>query len=259
MIKKLERRIHTLPSGQKFEVRANADGTRTVSGYAAVFNSLSKDLGNFRERIQPGAFKQTLTDNPDVFLLYAHSMDNVPLGRTKASTLSLREDSNGLAFKATLPNTQLARDLAVSMERGDVDAMSFGFCVPPNGDDWQQTDDGLIRTLRSVMLSEISIVPMPAYNDTTVNIRSCPPEFRSALGTDVIDFDTTDDEADDDPDSDDDIDPVTGKKRKKKSDDDDEEEDQQDDDPGLDIGDDSFDSLRCARLAQELRRAVIGY
>lgn len=174
----LETRFHR----SEFEVRKTADST-SIKGYAARFDSLSSDLGGFRERINKGAFSNTLRDNPDVFLLFGHEMNSV-LARTTAGTLSLREDNSGLAFDATLPNTTLGNDVAENLRNGNLTEMSFGFNV--DDDEWDQTDDGVIRSLNAVNLGEISIVPRGAYgNNATVSLRSAPGNIRALLTGDI--------------------------------------------------------------------------
>ena len=173
-----EVRVHVAP--QRFEIRQNADGSKSISGYAATFGDLSEDLGNFREVIKAGAFKQSLRDNPDVLCLYGHD-DNLILGRVASGTLTIGEDSKGLKFTCKLPDTTTARDLIVLMQRSDVSQMSFGFAVPQGGDDWKQNGDQLIRTLNRVILYEISVVGQPAYTSTSVNLRSCPVQLRCKI------------------------------------------------------------------------------
>lgn len=164
--------------GRELRVATNAAGQRTASGYAAVYNSLSDDLGGFREKVAPGAFSRSLREQPDVYCLYAHSAQ--VLGRTKAGTLTLSQDARGLRFEAVLPDTSAARDVAASIERGDVDGCSFGFFT--RADAWEETTDGaLLRTLEDVDLLEISITPMPAYPATTVSLRSAPAAIRARL------------------------------------------------------------------------------
>jgi HK97 family phage prohead protease len=94
------------------------------------------------------------------------------LGRRSAGTLRLEEDSKGLAFEIDLPDTMTARDLAVSVERGDIKGASFAFTVAPNGDKWTMTGERALRELVDVDLYEITITATPAYPDTEVAKRA---------------------------------------------------------------------------------------
>lgn len=137
-----------------------------LTGYAAVFNVLSAELGRFRERIAPGAFKRSLAGG-DIRAFWNHDTAQV-LGRTAAGTLRLEEDDTGLRFSIDLPDTQIGRDALVSVKRGDVSGMSFGFSVPEKGDRWENSGGNLVRTLLDVDLFEVSVVAFPAYNATLV-------------------------------------------------------------------------------------------
>ena len=149
-----------------------------IVGHAAVFNKLSADLGGWREQIAPGAFAEAIK-NDDIRALWNHDAAIV-LGRNTAGTLRLSEDKKGLAIEIDPPDTQAARDLMVSMERGDVDQMSFGFWVKPGGQSWGEDADGqAIRTLTDVGLFDVSPVTFPAYPQTDVAIR----ELRRYRGT----------------------------------------------------------------------------
>lgn len=197
---KREIRVHTAP--QRFEIRKNADGSRSISGYAAVFNSLSEDLGGFREKLQPGCFAKSLAEtNKDPLCLYGHDSNQI-LGRVSSGTLSIAEDSIGLKFTCKLPDTSTARDLTALMQRGDLSACSFGFALGPDGDSWEEVGGQIIRTLLQVTLFEVSVVGQPAYSATSVNLRSCPKSLRTKIKRD--DDDDLDDDDDDpcDPDSD---------------------------------------------------------
>lgn len=203
--KESKREVRLRSTPQKLEIRANPDGSRTASGHAAVWNSLSEDLGGFREKISPGAFKKSLRDagapDNDPLCLYGHDMNNV-LGRVSSKTLTLAEDATGLRFSCRLPDTQLGRDVATLLDRGDVKSMSFGFVVMPDGDVWEQDADGnVIRTLTDVSLMEVSIVSAPAYTATSVSVRSCPVQLRSKLTRDWDDDSDTDGDDPCDPDS----------------------------------------------------------
>lgn len=143
---------------------------RKVTGYAAVFNA-DADLGEFVERIQPGAFKRSLDSRRNIRALYDHQSGAV-LGSTQAGTLELREDAKGLAFTLELPDTTTGRDVAELVKRGDVAGCSFGFKVAPNGDKWEQRNGKAVRTLLDVDLAEITLTSWPAYQDTTLALRS---------------------------------------------------------------------------------------
>lgn len=154
----------------EFEVRARKGdaGGVVVEGHAAVFNMRSQNLGGFVEVVAPEAFDRTLGDNPDVRALINHDPSMI-LGRTRSGTLRVSKDSTGLHYEIDMPDRQDARDLVVSMERGDVTHSSFGFYVVRNGDSWGETEDGFpLRTLTAVSIhnGDVSPVTYPAYEDT---------------------------------------------------------------------------------------------
>jgi len=154
------------------ELRTDADNNSTAIGYAAKFNSLSSNLGGFVESIAPGAFTQTLATGTgvDARALWNHDSSQL-LGRMSAETLNLVEDEVGLRFEIDLPNTTTGRDVRELLNRGDVQGASFGFRVID--DAWGETEQGYpLRELRSVSLSEVSLVTFPAYPETEVALRS---------------------------------------------------------------------------------------
>ena len=149
---------------------------RKLTGYIARFNSEAR-IGSFRETIKPGAFRASLASGRDILALVDHDPKSV-LGRTKSGTLELREESEGLAFALSLPDTQAGRDLIALAERGDLGGCSFGFTVPKDGDAW----NGDHRELRSVELHEVSIVQSwPAYANTEVNLRNRQPDGQLSI------------------------------------------------------------------------------
>ncbi|MEC2916870.1 HK97 family phage prohead protease [Bacillus cereus] len=138
-----------------------------ITGYAAVFNSKTTIGGWFDEVIEPGAFARSLSENSDIRALFNHNWDNV-LGRTKSGTLRLEEDEKGLKFEIELPNTSVGRDLAESMSRGDINQCSFGFWITE--ENWDYSVEPALRTIKEVELYEISVVSIPAYDDTEVSL-----------------------------------------------------------------------------------------
>jgi HK97 family phage prohead protease len=154
---------------QDLEIRSEGDGM-TLRGYAAVFNSPSQPLP-FIETIERGAFSDSLKSRNDVKLLWNHDT-GIVLGSTRAGTLRLVEDERGLFVEADLPDTQAGRDAAVSIQRGDVTAFSFGFRIPAGGDEWASPSE---RLLKRVNVHEVSVgVAFPAYTatDGTATVRA---------------------------------------------------------------------------------------
>jgi len=163
--------------GAVAEFRAVKDGNKTtLVGYAAKYDVRSEPIyGQFFEVIKRGAFASALEGKDDVRALLDHDASMV-LGRTRSKTLRLSDDSVGLKFELDLPDTTVARDLAVSVERGDISQMSFGF--RKIRDRWTENVDPTTkltvttRELLEVELMDVSPVAFPAYLDTEVSVRS---------------------------------------------------------------------------------------
>jgi len=125
-------------------------------------------MWGMREKIAKGAFENSIAKD-DVRMLWNHD-PNFVLARNKAGTLTLKEDSKGLYFEAIPPDTQWAKDLLVTIKRGDVTQNSFGFIILD--DDWDENEEGMrIRTLKKVKLFDVSPVTYPAYPQTELHIR----------------------------------------------------------------------------------------
>jgi uncharacterized protein len=152
------------------ELRAAEGDEMALVGYAARFNSESKDLGGYKETIAPGAFSRALKEGGEVKCLFNHDSSQI-LGRTKNGTLTLSEDDKGLRFRCVLnKDDSAARDLHARVKSGLIDECSFAFTVPDGGDEWDAT--GTKRTLRDVNLLDVSAVTDPAYKETSVSARN---------------------------------------------------------------------------------------
>jgi len=141
-----------------------------VTGYAALFDSRSEDLGGFVEEIQRGAFSESLRKSDlDVRFLINHD-SNLVLARSKSGTLELSEDERGLRIYARVAPYSYAEDLRIAIERGDIDQMSFAFTVEE--DSWGSADDGtpLRRVQRVKDLFDVSVVTYPAYAETKTEV-----------------------------------------------------------------------------------------
>ena len=153
------------------ELKAAVEG-RTVEGYASVFNSMSEDLGGFREIILPGAFSEVL-DN-DVRALYNHD-SNYLLARTTSGTLELKEDDKGLYYRFEMPNTSYGNDMLELFRRGDLSQSSFGFTVEK--DSWRMEEGQHVRYIERVgSLFDVSPVVYPAYASASSGLRSAEPK-----------------------------------------------------------------------------------
>lgn len=168
---KTERRFIAATELRSFDPDGDAQGDvdqRDIGGYAAVFNSPTVICGYFQERVAPGAFANAIK-NCDVRALFNHDA-NFVIGRNKSKTLVLTEDDRGLLWRASPPATSWARDLAVSIDRGDISGCSFSFV--PTVEEWDYSGEMAMRTVVECDLYDVSAVTYPAYDDTSVSLRA---------------------------------------------------------------------------------------
>lgn len=172
MINAEHRQVRTVPT--QFSTREDGDGGMHIVGYFAVFNSIYEIAPGMTESVAPGAFSRSLAAN-DVRALINHDTTLV-IGRTKAGTLTLREDEHGLWGDILInPKDQDAVNAYERVKRGDVDQCSFGF--DPVKEETETRADGSVHwTLRDVELYETSICTFPAYAETNIQARSAQRE-----------------------------------------------------------------------------------
>lgn len=142
-------------------------GTSIVASIA--YGKFSKDLGGFRERIAPGAFR---LEDRDVKLLWQHDASK-PLASTAGGTLKLTDSPKAMNVIAHLdPSITYHADALAAVKRRDASGLSFGFRVLDGGDRWTHDADGnRIRELRDIEAREFSIVTFPAYPDSKADVR----------------------------------------------------------------------------------------
>lgn len=178
MDKQHERRSITAPIG--VETR-EGDEAPVIQGYAALFDVETVIYGLFRESIAPGAFKKSIESGRRIVSLFNHNPD-VVLGSTSSGTMKLREDSKGLWIEVEAPNTQTGRDVVESIRRGDVEGQSFMFQIRKQ--EWTFATDSSemdVRRITEIELYEAGPVLFPAYEDTSVAVRSTAEEqYRAA-------------------------------------------------------------------------------
>lgn len=170
----IERRDWEFAEDDALAVETRADGRLMLAGYAVKYNTISVDLGGFRETILPGAFDKVLNrqrGKGDVVALFNHDPNQL-LGRTASGTLELASDEKGLRYSVSLPNTELGRTISEMVARGDLRGSSFAFTVDQRGEQWAPGDDGKPRrSIREVTgLYDVSVVTHPAYPSSTTSV-----------------------------------------------------------------------------------------
>ena len=156
------------------EVRSNdiniLSESRTVEGYAVVFNSESVDLGGFSEIINRDAITDEVINSSDILFLLDHNVKRGVLARSKngSGSLKIEIDERGVKYSFDAPNTALGDEILEGLRRGDINKCSFAFTV--SADSWVKRADGsILRTIESIdKLYDMSIVYNPAYEDTLV-------------------------------------------------------------------------------------------
>lgn len=149
--------------------------SRHVEGYALLFNVDSRAMwgGDLIERIAPTALEGVL-EKSDILCLMNHDERRGVLARYRMGegSLKLEVDEKGLKYSFDAPNTPLGDELIESLKRGDISESSFAFTV--EDDNWERKEDGsYVRTiLKFERLYDVSPVYYPAYEDTSVALRS---------------------------------------------------------------------------------------
>ena len=172
-MEKEERYLSIIPAPTAEDYRSNPE-SREVNGYAIVFNSLSENLGGFREIIAPEAVDGVI-EKSDIVAVLNHDSSRGILGRSRngEGSLKLSVDEKGTAFRFDAPRTALGDECLEYLRRGDANQCSFAFTVAE--DSWRKLEDGMYeRTIKKFdRLYDVSILTCaPAYAATSVSCRS---------------------------------------------------------------------------------------
>jgi HK97 family phage prohead protease len=154
-----------------FETRASDDGF-TLEGYGAVFNSpteINSWEGNFEERIAPGAFAKTLQERKPV-VQFDHGHDIATGSVPIAAIEDIREDKRGLFVRARMFDNPRVEPIRQAIAGGAIDGMSFRFRV--TREEWDDSGPLPVRTIKELDLFELGPVVFPAYESTSVGVRS---------------------------------------------------------------------------------------
>ena len=160
-----------------FSTRAANDDGFTLEGYAAVFDTptrIDSWEGRFDEQIARGAFTKTLSERKPVM-----------------------QFDHGLFVSARMFDNPRVEPIRQAIAGGAIDGMSFRFRV--TRESWDESRDVPMRTIRELSLFEVGPVVFPAYEATSVGVRSLlaelDPTQRAALlaelGVDAVLPDTS--------------------------------------------------------------------
>lgn len=171
-------RAETAIDSQSSNNQVESNQNMAISGVATVFNQPSIK-GNFTEYIGQNALNGV--DLSNVLLLYSHDFSNI-LARVDAGTLQTSIQPDGLHFNAQLPDTQLGKDTYTNILNGNIKGMSFGFNIAPDGDSWSVNSQGkTIHTIYQIdQVFELSLTPIPAYTETSVQVQRDLAQFLSS-------------------------------------------------------------------------------
>lgn len=171
-----ELRVDQTIENQDQEGTPTEKSENIIEGYAIVFNSMSEDLGGFREIIQAESVTEELINRSDIYYLFNHNDDSIPLARSNKGegSLKLSIDATGLHYSFVCLN----QDIYNSIKRGDINKASFAFSLPTDGSGeiWEKnTEYNYIRKITKIeYLHDLSCVLTPAYSEASVYARSIP-------------------------------------------------------------------------------------
>jgi HK97 family phage prohead protease len=173
----------------RVELRAAADGTPIIAGYATVYEHAYDVAGGppygWTEMIARGAADKSVKEQDDVYLFFDH--EGLPLSSTKAATLTLESDKVGLYNESRIdPRSAWSMEIVHRLERRELDAMSFAFRATRQ--EWNE--DYTERRILEVRLFDVSVVSFPANPATVVQLRArsddAPPSTRLAEAQQIL-------------------------------------------------------------------------
>jgi len=142
-----------------FAEKKDADGSSFgfFEGYAATFGNIDR----VDDRIEKGAFAESLQNGRHIKLLWQHSNPQV-IGKI----LEAKEDNHGLYVKGRINlGTEQGREAYSLIKAKDIYEMSIGFSLKSG--DFEFDGDG-VRVIKRVELREVSLVTDPANFDAKI-------------------------------------------------------------------------------------------
>lgn len=149
--------------------------SRTVEGYAVVFEKESENIG-WIEVIHRGAITEETIKESDVLAKFNHDSNKV-LARSKngVGSLLLEVNDSGVRYMFEAPKTATGDELLEHLHRQDITSSSFAFSIDKNdktAEKWTKKDGIIYRDIYKInKLYDVSPVFSPAYSDTTCSAR----------------------------------------------------------------------------------------
>lgn len=133
------------------------NGVFEFEGYASVFNIV--DHG--RDRVMPGAFTASITENGDQRKALWQHRSSEPIGM-----FTIKEDGKGLFVTGRLPTEDdfVRGRIVPQLKIGSVDSLSIGYRV----EDWSYNEDEDVWSLEKLDLIEVSLVTFPMLEEAII-------------------------------------------------------------------------------------------
>ncbi len=156
-----------------FELRSDGGATRLTARFP--YGRETEIAAGRHEVIAPRAFRDRIEAGEDIHLLAGHDF-NRPLASRSAGNLTLADGDDALVIEARINGvTSWARDFLAAHESGLIRGLSPGFRVRPGGERIERRGDGILRTIASAELFEVSAVTRPAYPEAQIEARNWQP------------------------------------------------------------------------------------
>lgn len=168
-----QRTIDSSNCTYKKEFDGDGNHTEYISGIGIIYNSETEIIPGVYELIRPGAFSKSLNRFRELKCFINHDPSQI-LSTTKSNPpLEITDNEESLNFRSPIPETTYGKDLAINVGMGNISGASFSFMINEGGDKLSMDDSGNYhREILSAEIYEIGPVTNPAYQQTTVSLRS---------------------------------------------------------------------------------------
>lgn len=155
------------------ELRSDGGETRLTARFP--YGRETEIAAGRREVIAPRAFRDRIEAGEEIHLLAGHDF-NRPLASRSAGNLTVIDGDDALTIEARIDaGTSWSRDFLAAHAAGLIRGLSPGFRVSPGGERIERRAAGILRTIASADLFEVSAVTRPAYPEAQIEARDWQP------------------------------------------------------------------------------------